>query len=65
MRVLYVNQTADVSGAEHSLLALLAGLRGEVEPTLACPTGRLSELAAAAGIPTEPIVGTQASFRLH
>lgn len=65
MRVLYVNQTADVSGAEHSLLALIAGLRGEVEPTLACPTGRLSELAAAAEIPTEPIVGTQASFRLH
>lgn len=65
MRVLYVNQTADVSGAEHSLLALVAGLRGEVEPTLACPSGRLSQLAAEAGIPTEPIVGTQASFRLH
>jgi glycosyltransferase involved in cell wall biosynthesis len=65
MRVLYVNQTADVSGAEHSLLALIAGLQGEVEPTLACPTGRLSELAAVASIPTEPIVGTQASFRLH
>jgi glycosyltransferase involved in cell wall biosynthesis len=65
MRVLYVNQTADVSGAEHSLLALIAGLKGEVEPTLACPTGRLSRLAAEAGIPTEPIVGTQASFRLH
>ena len=65
MRVLYVNQTADVSGAEHSLLALLAGLAGEVEPTLACPTGRLADLAADAGIPTVPIVGTQASFRLH
>lgn len=65
MRVLYVNQTADVSGAEHSLLALIKGLEGEVEPTLACPTGRLSTLAAEAGIPTEPIVGTQASFRLH
>lgn len=65
MRVLYVNQTADVSGAEHSLLALLGGLRGEVEPLLATPRGRLTELAAEAGIPTEPIVGTQASFRLH
>ncbi len=65
MRVLYVNQTADVSGAEHSLLALIAGLRDEVAPTLACPRGTLSELAHEAGIPSEPIVGTQASFRLH
>lgn len=65
MRVLYVNQTADVSGAERSLLALISGLPGEVEPTLACPSGTLSELAHEAGIPTAPILGTQASFRLH
>lgn len=65
MRVLYVNQTADVSGAERSLLALLGGLEGEVEPVLACPDGTLAELAAQAGIPRQPILGTQASFRLH
>lgn len=65
MRVLYVNQTGDVSGAERSLLALIAGLEGEVEPLLACPDGTLSALAAEAGIAREPIVGTQASFRLH
>jgi glycosyltransferase involved in cell wall biosynthesis len=65
MRVLYVNQTADVSGAERSLLALIAGLEGEVEPLLACPDGTLAELAAEAGIEREPILGTQASFRLH
>lgn len=65
MRVLYVNQTGDVSGAERSLLALIGGLQGEVEPTLACPDGTLSRLAAEAGIAREPILGTQASFRLH
>lgn len=65
MRVLYVNQTGDVSGAERSLLALLGGLEGEVEPVLACPDGTLAELAAQAGIPRRPILGTQASFRLH
>ena len=65
MRILYVNQTADVSGAERSLLALIGGLGGEVEPTLACPDGTLAELAGEAGIPREPILGTQASFRLH
>jgi glycosyltransferase involved in cell wall biosynthesis len=65
MRVLYVNQTAAVSGAERSLLALLGGLEGEVEPVLACPDGTLAELAAQAGIAREPILGTQASFRLH
>jgi L-malate glycosyltransferase len=65
MRVLYVNQTADVSGAERSLLALLAGLRGGVEPLLACPDGTLAELAREEGIACEPILGTQASFRLH
>ncbi|HEV7615863.1 MAG TPA: glycosyltransferase family 4 protein [Solirubrobacterales bacterium] len=65
MRVLYVNQTADVSGAERSLLALLDGLGDRVEPLLACPDGTLAGLAREAGIRREPIVGTQASFRLH
>ena len=65
MRVLYVNQTGDVSGAERSLLSLLDGLRGTVEPLLACPDGTLAELAREAGIAREPILGTQASFRLH
>ena len=65
MRVLYVNQTADVSGAERSLLALLGGLEGEVERLVACPDGTLAELLAQEGIEREPILGTQASFRLH
>ncbi len=65
MRVLYVNQTADVSGAERSLLTLIAALGDEVDPVLACPEGTLSGLAREAGIPVEPIHGTGASFRLH
>lgn len=65
MRVLYVNQTGQMSGAERSLMSLLAGLGDEVEPVVACPDGELAAAVKAAGIRREPIVGTQASFRLH
>ena len=65
MRVLYVNQTSQVSGAERSLIALLKGLDGAVEPLVACPDGELAELLGAAGVAWEPIAGTRASFRLH
>ncbi len=65
MRALYVNQTAQVSGAERSLLALLQGLGGAPEPVLACPPGELTEMAREAGVATAPILGTEASFRLH
>lgn len=65
MRVLYVNQTGQMSGAERSLMSLLAGLGEEIEPVVACPDGDLAAAVEAAGIRREPIVGTQASFRLH
>jgi glycosyltransferase involved in cell wall biosynthesis len=65
MRVLYVNQTGQMSGAERSLMSLLAGLGDEVEPVVACPDGELATAVEAAGIRREPIAGTQASFRLH
>lgn len=65
LRVLYVNQTAQVSGAERSLLTLIAGLDGEVDPIIACPEGELSAEARALGIEPIPIRGTKASFRLH
>jgi glycosyltransferase involved in cell wall biosynthesis len=65
LRVLYVNQTAQVSGAERSLLNLIAGLEREVEPVVACPEGELSAEVRALGIESIPIRGTQASFRLH
>src|SRR4051794_16093282 len=66
LRVLYVNQTAQVSGAERSLLTLIGGLKGgQVEPVVACPEGELSAEVRALGIESIPIRGTQASFRLH
>ena len=52
MRVLYVNHTARVSGAERSLLELMTALRGDVDPVLACPEGDLSRRAEAAGLRT-------------
>lgn len=65
MRVLYVNQTSQVSGAERSLLALIDGLDDAVEPLAACPSGELEQLLRDRGIEPLPIVGTAASFRLH
>ena len=65
MRVLYLNQTAQVSGAERSLLTLLKGLDGSVERLAACPEGELAEALRGMGIPPAAIGGTQASFRLH
>ncbi len=65
MKVLYVNQTADVSGAERSLLALLKGIDGKVDAVVACPDGQLAEEVEALGIPRLPIAGTKVSFRLH
>jgi glycosyltransferase involved in cell wall biosynthesis len=65
VRVLYVNQTAQVSGAEHSLLTLLAAAAGEVDAVVACPAGELAEAVRAAGVPVVEVHGTDASFRLH
>ncbi len=65
MNVLYVNHTGVVSGAERSLLGLLAALPGEVHPLVATPGGRLEEAVAGLGVPTTPITGTAGSLRLH
>lgn len=65
MRVLYVNQTAQVSGAERSLLDLIDTLGGVVDSVVACPDGELAEALRESGVPRLPISGTQASFRLH
>ena len=65
MRVLYVNHTAEVSGAERSLLSLLAALPGTIEARVAAPRGRLSAAVEDLGIPVTPIAGTAASLRLH
>jgi glycosyltransferase involved in cell wall biosynthesis len=65
MRILYVNHTAEVSGAERSLLELIEGLPSFVEPLLATPDGRLAEEAERRGIATAEIVGTAGSLKLH
>ncbi len=65
MRVLYVNHTAEVSGAERSLLSLLAALPGTVDRAAAVPTGRLAAAIEQLGIPVTPITGTAGSLRLH
>lgn len=65
MKVLYVNHTAEVSGAERSLLELLTALPDRVRPQLATPDGRLADEARRLGIPTVTIPGTAGSLRLH
>ena len=66
MRVLYVNHTGQVSGAERSLLDLLGGSRAELDACLACPlAGPLASAARRLGIPVAPIVGTEGSLKLN
>lgn len=65
MKVLHVSHTATISGAEHSLLALLAAMPPEVELGVACPEGALAAAVRKLGLPVHHIAGTSASFRLH
>ncbi len=65
MKVLFVNHTGLVSGAEHSLLTLIDALPPEVVGGLACPPGELADAATAHGIEVLPIRGTAGSLRLH
>lgn len=66
-RVLMVNHTGQISGAEHSLLALMAGLTAhELHCTLACPAdGPLASIARDAGVGVREITGTEGNLRLH
>ncbi len=65
MRVLYVNHTSRISGAELSLLALLDALPSDIEPMVACPDGPLSRRVSERGIEVHRIRGTDGSLRLH
>jgi glycosyltransferase involved in cell wall biosynthesis len=65
MRVLYANQTAQVSGAERSLLDLIAHLPPDVEPHVAAPRGALSEELGRRGIAWTELPAVDLSFRLH
>lgn len=65
MRILLVEFTSAVSGAERSLLELVQGLRDEHELTLACPAGPLADRGRRLGIEVLPIPASQLTFRLH
>jgi glycosyltransferase involved in cell wall biosynthesis len=65
LRVLYVNHTGEVSGAERSLLTLLDALRGDVDVHVAAPPGPLDALLAERGLAATPITGTAGSLKLH
>ena len=65
MRVLFVNHTGLVSGAEHSLLTLIDGMPSEMVAGLACPAGPLADMARERGIDVHPVRGTAGSLRLH
>jgi glycosyltransferase involved in cell wall biosynthesis len=65
VKVLYLNHTAEVSGAERSLLSLLAGLPDTVSSLVATPRGRLDTEVRRLGLATTPIPGTAGSLRLH
>jgi glycosyltransferase involved in cell wall biosynthesis len=65
MRVLFVNHTGRMSGAEYSLLELMGGLSGELECELACPEGPLMSEVRRRGLVVHRIRGTDGSLRLH
>jgi glycosyltransferase involved in cell wall biosynthesis len=65
VRVLYVNHTAVISGAERSLLSLLGGLPDEVHAQVASPHGPLAAAVEDLGIGVSTIRGTAGSLRLH
>lgn len=65
MRILYLNHTGLMSGAERSLLTLVEGLPREVEPLVACPAGPLAVASRALGAQVTEIPGTDASLKLH
>jgi glycosyltransferase involved in cell wall biosynthesis len=65
MKVLYVNHTGLMSGAERSLLTLLEALPAEVSPVVGAPEGDLAKAVRRLGIAVEPMLGTAGSLKLH
>ena len=65
MKVLFLNDTSLISGAERCLLDLLAELDPDVEPLVACPPGPLFDAVAALGVALVPLRPVTGSLRLH
>jgi L-malate glycosyltransferase len=65
MRVLFVNHTSHMSGAEYSLLELLQRLTSSLRVELACPPGPLMDAARGRSLSVHAITGTDGSLMLH
>lgn len=65
VKTLYVNHTAAISGAEHSLLSLLATPPEGVRACVAAPRGPLETAVDELQLPYRKITGTAGSLRLH
>ncbi len=67
VRVLFLDHTGLVGGAEHSLLELARGMRAHagVDVLVACPDGPFRMLLERHGIDWAPLQGSSASLRLH
>jgi glycosyltransferase involved in cell wall biosynthesis len=66
MRLLFLNHTGTVSGAERALLDLVAALSGRHEVVVACPRpGELAGAVRGLGIRWHPLPAFEASFRPH
>ncbi len=65
VKVLFVDHTSDVSGAQRALVDLVTALPAGVEPTVLCPPGELSDMLEREAGPTRAFRGTTGSLRLH
>jgi glycosyltransferase involved in cell wall biosynthesis len=66
MRILFVNHTSTVGGAEQGLLRLVNGLKAAHEVAVACPgTGALRERVEASGVEPLAVPAFEASLRLN
>jgi L-malate glycosyltransferase len=65
VKVVYVNHTAQLSGGEMSLLALLSALPAGIDAVVACPRGDLADRCRELGVQVAEIPGTAGSLKLH
>jgi len=65
VKVLYVEHTSLISGAEGALLDLLEALPSTVQPIVMCPPGPLSDALRAIGVEVVEFAGVAGSLRLH